>query len=212
MRLCPPARKVARDLKRGKHATPRQKNMKRQTIILVFLPIFLVGCSSLTLPKESPLFSVEMTKDAFSGPAKTKDGVYCYSVDQGPGVIGPDLHIYLAREGKITYEGSGPREIIESIRKIGFRPFDYAKEKERIDTSLKKQAKEKGTDYYPPITLDGREYRITYNLDGVKFSATQWNPGSEIYFYADHSEKFRKLRDVISELCLFYGRLQFDMY
>lgn len=182
---------------------------------ITLLSLLFIGCSSLTLPKQSPFLAIEMTEDAFTGPSKAKNGVFFYSVDPGEGVSGPILEIYFVRNGKVTQYtdgGSTSSETIEAVRKIGFQPFDYGKEKSRLDTLLKKQAERKGQQYYPPIVLDGCEYRITYDLDGVKFSMTEWNPGSDIYFYADHSNKFRKLRDVLNELCIYYGRLQFEVY
>jgi len=187
----------------------------KNVIIICFFLFSLLARSAEKLPDQEPFLSIQITEGAFTGPETKKSGVFFYSRDPGKGIMGPILEIYFLSQGEVTKHlsgGSTSAETIRAIKKIGLTNFDYRKEKVSLDKRLRAEAEAKGEQYFPPIVLDGAEYKISYELDGHKFSLKEWNPGSEIYYYAEHSPKIRKLRDVINELCIYYGRLAFGVY
>lgn len=190
--------------------------MKRKiAALLVFMANITLAYAENKLPDQEPFLAIQITEGAFTGLEPAKSGVFFYSIDPGKGVMGPILEIYFLHDDKITKRisgGSRSRETIAAIKKIGLQQFDYNAEKEALDRRLGKEAAANGDQYFPPIVSDGAEYKITYDLDGNHLSLTEWNPGSLIYFYADHSPNIAKLRDVINELCIYYGRLSFGVY
>lgn len=166
--------------------------------------------NSLSLPEGMKPFFVHKTiQDAWGN--KDHNGVYCYEVSH-EGVVGPFVDIYVVEEGRVVEkvsQGSNGKELMERIRKIEMKPFDYKKEARQTINRLTEEYQKQGKRFPLMITLDGHEYEIIYELDGVNLKINASNPGREIYQLAPHSENIGKLYAVYKELMLYYAERKF---
>ena len=192
---------------------PFGKNMKHTLTIIAFTflliaPIF--GGTELSLPTDiNPFFVHRTIKNAWGH--ETHDGVYCYAIKQ-KGVVGPFVDIYIVENGKVTEkvsQGSNGKYLLERIRKIGLKPFDFNNEVEKTENRLREEYIKMGRTYHPPTVLDGHLYEIIYELDDVKLKIQYSNPGDTISKLADHSENIGKLYEIYKELMLYYSERKF---
>jgi len=165
------------------------------------------GEEKLSLPTDSKPFFVHKTT---AGPwgDKTNSGFYCYLYEEGDEKW-PRVVIYRIENDKVTdivNQGTSAKDLMERIRKIHLKPFDYAKEVESTIARVKQQHKNEGKEYYGPGVLDGSLYEISYELDGVRFSFTAHEPGIYIAQLSEHSENLMKIHRVYNELMLYYAQ------
>jgi hypothetical protein len=182
-------------------------------ILLATQPITSTyGEEKLYLPADSKPFFIHKK---IAGPLgdKTNSGFYCYLYEEGDNKW-PRVVIYRVENDKVidfVNQGTSAKDLMERIRKIHLKPFNYAKEVESTIARVKQEYKKEGKEYYGPSVVDGSSYEISYELDGDRLSFTAHEPGIFISELSEHSENLMKLHKVYNELMLYYAqrKLQF---
>lgn len=181
-------------------------------IIVLLIPIFVTKAETeLSLPTDrKPFFIHRTVEDAWG--QKSHSGIYCYSINQ-EGVVGPFVEIYIVEYNEViemVSQGSNGKQLMERIRKISLKEFDYNAEVEQTIRKLTKEYEKKGETYYPPMVLDGHSYEIIYELDDTKLKIKAGNPGWMIYALAEHSDNIGRLHAVYKELMIYYAQRKFN--
>lgn len=175
-------------------------------LVLVVSVAVLVGCAAPAHapgPRGKVVFSIRLTKGAFTGVPKGNTGVFFYEDDRL-------ITCYRMRDGDVIEVAGGGSDSTSALRggleRIHFEAFDFEAELKTAAQRLEEKAKHDGTSILHLATLDGAEYEITYDFGRVSFRIQKWNPIPEIDYYAPHSEKLAKLKAVIDLFALNYGR------
>ncbi len=170
----------------------------------------LLGLLASTLIAEtkqergSLVFSYMKTQSAFSSKELPKTGIEIYTKSLAdPHNPGSLITVVEYRNGEEIetdriYERND--EFIQRLRRIGLKSFDAKKEIQQV--------LEGGTSSY--ASLDGYEYKIVYDLDDQRVELNEWNIEGMIDHYSSDSESFSKLKAVINECALQFGRMRLN--
>ncbi len=179
-------------------------------ILLAIQPIATASAAEeLSLPTDSKPFFVHRTTGDLFG-RKYHSGFYCYLYEQGEKKW-PSVTIYRVEKDKVidfVNQGTYAEDLMERIRKIGLKPFDYGKEVESTIARLKRQYESEGKEYNGLGILDGESYEVIYELDGSRFSFEAHEPGIYLAELGEHSDSLMKLHKVYNELMLYYAQRQ----
>lgn len=150
------------------------------------------------------MLAIRMTEGAFYGKPKKDEGHY-FCIDSHGCITG-----YRVQDGEIADlfgGGSYDSEIfLKRLRAIDFQAFDYPTEIQNVYTREKEKAEKEGEQYIQRFVLDGAEYEITYDFEGVHFLLRAWNPGCDIDFCAERSPRIAKLKALLDLFYEYYGR------
>jgi len=184
--------------------------------ILALAVLLVAGCSTAAsdLSGEGKLLcSVEFTEGAFTGHPKGRTGIF-FILQNLPMGSGEALTGFSYKDGAFIESVGGGSEsikIAEADAAIGFEPFDFEQEVKAAEAKIHRLPDKDGLIHGPPGTLDGAEYEITIVTDKGMFKMRRWNPGPIIDYYAAHSTKIAKLKQVIDTLARYYGREKFGL-
>lgn len=182
----------------------------RPDVVIALFVVLVAGCAAR--PQSLPVESADYHLLASMRTGGSGFLFYVHSV--GPGTAGPLLEGYELRDGRVVDSfdgGSESASVVETIAKIGLRPFDYDREVERVTALLRAQATARGEEFLAPGTRDGAEWDIQISTAGGKFALRAWNPGFIIDAYAGHSDHIRMLKATIDLLAQYYGRLKLGL-
>lgn len=189
-------------------------------IVILLSVLLTTGCTtsvdSVMKSRGKIVFSIRLTKGAFSGVEKGDTGIFFYREDEKfpTGSLGLVTGAKLKHGRLVDFFGGSTvesNEMLQQIEKIGFEPFDFEAELKRVDAILAEEAKRTGVQHMTSFALDGAEYEIKFTYGTVDFTLKQWNPTVTIDSYAPYSSKIAKLKAVIDCFALSYGRSKFEL-
>jgi len=184
--------------------------MKTAGAFTLMVLLALAGCVTEQAHRssETALFSIRLTRGAFTGAAKKDTGFYFFQQADG-GIFGEQR-----KDGIVTdVFGGGSQESAElrrEIKAVGFELFDFDAEVRRVDDELAAKAKQEGREDTIFLTLDGAEYEIRFEFEGVHYVLLERNPGSMTDHYAAYSPRIAKLKALMDLFARYYGRAKFS--
>lgn len=184
-----------------------------KSLLLIACALTLLGCTSSrgVVPEGVLLASILVVEDAHSGPSKGRTGVVFLVRELPTNAVGPVLEGYEYRDGKVVDAfggGSDSRGVIEAIKRSNLEPFDFQQEVTSATARLRKEAEGRDEQLILGGSRDGALWEIVVLTEKGRLSIRERNPGGSIDAYAPYSEHLARLKLVMDQLALYYGRVK----